>query len=57
MNVREGPSTDTFVVEKLKRGEAVSVAFEEGSEWARVTIQGDGLEGYVALRFLSPDTP
>ncbi len=57
VNVREGPSTDTFVVEKLKRGEAVSVAFEEGSEWARVTIQGDGLEGYVALRFLSPDTP
>lgn len=57
VNVREGPSTDTAVVEKLARGEAVSVSFEEGSEWARVTIQGDGMEGYVALRLLSPDAP
>lgn len=57
VNVREGPSTGTSVVDKLKRGEAVTVAFEEGSEWARVTIEGDGLEGYVALRFLSPDAP
>ena len=57
VNVREGPSTETSVVDKLKRGEAVLVAFEEGSEWAKVTIQGDGLEGYVALRFLSPEAP
>lgn len=57
VNVRQGPSTDTSVVEKLTRGEAVSVAFEEGSEWARVTIQGDGVEGYVALRLLSPTAP
>ena len=57
VNVREGPSTDTAVVEKLARGEAVSVSFDEGSEWARVTIQGDGVEGYIALRLLSPDAP
>jgi uncharacterized protein YgiM (DUF1202 family) len=57
VNVREGPSTDTSVVEKLTRGEAVAVVFEEGSEWARISIEGDGLEGYVALRFLAPDAP
>ena len=57
VNVREGPSTDTSVVDKLVRGEAVSVSFEEGSEWAYVSIEGDGLEGYVALRFLSPEAP
>ena len=57
VNVRQGPSTDTSVVEKLTRGEAVSVSFDEGSEWARVTIQGDGVEGYVALRLLSPTAP
>jgi hypothetical protein len=57
VNVREGPSTETSVVDKLVRGEAVSVSFEEGSEWAYVSIEGDGLEGYVALRFLSPDGP
>jgi len=57
MNVRQGPSTDTAVVERLTRGEAVSVSFDEGSEWARVTIEGDGVEGYVALRLLSPTAP
>ena len=57
VNVRQGPSTDTSVVDKLTRGEAVSVSFEEGSEWARVTIEGDGVEGYVALRLLSPTAP
>ncbi|GAB1361666.1 SH3 domain-containing protein [Rhodobacter sp.] len=57
VNVRQGPSTDAAVVDKLSRGEAVSVSFEEGSEWAHVRIEGDGLEGYVALRFLSPTTP
>ncbi len=57
VNVRQGPSTDASVVDKLSRGEAVAVSFEEGSEWAHVRIEGDGLEGYVALRFLSPTAP
>lgn len=54
VNVREAPTTDSSVMGKLTRGEAVSVRFEEGSEWAHVLIEGDGLEGYVAMRFLSP---
>jgi uncharacterized protein YgiM (DUF1202 family) len=57
VNVREGPSTETSIVDKLTRGEAVTVAFEEGSEWALVSIEGDGMEGYVALRFLTPEAP
>lgn len=57
VNVREGPSTETSIVDKLTRGEAVTVAFEPGSEWARVSIEGDGMEGYVALRFLAPEAP
>jgi uncharacterized protein YgiM (DUF1202 family) len=57
VNVREGPSTDAFIVDKLTRGEAVSISIVEGSEWAQVSIEGDGLEGYVALRFLSPEAP
>src|SRR5690606_1407060 len=57
VNVRGGPTTAAAVVEKLTRGEAVLVSFEEGSEWAHVRIEGDGLEGYVALRFLSPTAP
>lgn len=57
VNVRQGPSTGTSVVDKLTWGEAVTVSFEPGSEWAHVRIEGDGLEGYVALRFLSPEAP
>lgn len=56
VNVREAPTTDSSVMGKLTQGEAVSVSFDEGSEWAHVRIEGDGLEGYVALRFLSPAT-
>lgn len=57
VNVREGPSTDTSVVEKLRRGDAVAVLYEDGSEWARIALEGDVPEGYVALRFLAPEAP
>lgn len=53
VNVRQGPSTDTSVVGKLANGEAVTVVSLEG-DWARIMIEGDGLEGYVAARFLIP---
>ena len=26
-------------------------------QWAQIVIQGDGMEGYVALRFLTPEAP
>ncbi|MFZ1470147.1 MAG: SH3 domain-containing protein [Paracoccaceae bacterium] len=57
VNVRQDATTSSLVVEKLSRGEAVMVSFEEGSEWAKVTIEGDGLQGYIALRLLSPVAP
>lgn len=57
-NVREGPSKDFAVIEKLARGEAVSVvSATEGPEgWTLIRIEGDGLEGYVSNALLS-DTP
>ena len=57
LNVRSGPSTDDAVVGKLKRGEAMLVVAREGDEWARIRIEGDGIEGYVATRFLSAEVP
>ena len=57
LNVRSGPSTNTDVVGKLTRGEATLVVWREGDDWARIRIEGDGIEGYVAMRFLSPDMP
>lgn len=57
LNVRAGPSTDDEVVGKLSRGEAMLVVAREGDEWAQVRIEGDGIEGYVATRFLSAEVP
>jgi uncharacterized protein YgiM (DUF1202 family) len=57
VNVREGPSTESAVLGKLGTGEAALVITDVDGEWARIVIQGDGMEGYVAMRFLSPETP
>lgn len=55
VNVREGPGKDFAVIDKLSRGEAVTVvslaADPEG--WTLITIQGDGIEGYVSNALLS----
>jgi SH3-like domain-containing protein len=57
VNVRAGPSTDTEVVGKLASGEATLVVQAVDEEWARIVIQGDGVEGFVALRYLSAEAP
>ena len=57
VNVREMPSTDSGVLGKLTAGEAALLIADVDGEWARIVIQGDGLEGYVALRYLSPVAP
>ena len=57
LNVRAGPSTDDAVVGKLTRGEAMLMVAREGDEWARIRIEGDGIEGYVAMRFVSAEVP
>ncbi len=57
LNVRSGPSTNDEIVGKLTQGEATLVVWREGEDWARIRIEGDGIEGYVAMRFLSPNVP
>ena len=57
LNVRSGPSTDDAVVGKLSRGEAMLVVAREGEDWAQIRIEGDGIDGYVAMRFLTPNLP
>lgn len=54
VNVRLGPSTGTEVVGKLYDGETVRVIGTADSEWVEVAIEGDGIQGYVAARFLEP---
>lgn len=57
VNVRSGPSTEADVLGRLGNGEATLLVAAIDGDWARIVIQGDGVEGYVALRYLSPDAP
>lgn len=57
VNVRAEPSTEAEVLDRLGNGEAALLVAAVDSEWGRIVIQGDGVEGYVALRYLSPTFP
>ena len=57
VNVRSGPSTRNAVVGKLTHGEAVTVVWVEQNGWARVRVEGDGLDGYMAADFLTDTAP
>ena len=52
VNVRTGPSADTESLTKLDRGKAVMVLPSDTPGWSMIRIEGDGLEGYIASRFL-----
>lgn len=56
VNVRSGPSTRDEVVGRLTRGEAVTVVWLEDNGWARIRMEGDGVDGYMAMDFLA-DAP
>lgn len=57
VNVRAEPSTEAEVLGKLGSGEAALLVQAVDGEWARIVIQGDGVEGFVAMRYLSPEAP
>jgi uncharacterized protein YgiM (DUF1202 family) len=57
VNVRAEPSTEAEVVGKLTSGEATLMVQAIDDDWARIVIQGDGVEGFVAMRYLSAEAP
>ena len=57
VNVRAAPSTEAAILDKLGNGEATLMLEQVDADWARIVIQGDGVEGFVAIRYLSPGTP
>jgi pyruvate/2-oxoglutarate dehydrogenase complex dihydrolipoamide acyltransferase (E2) component len=57
VNLRAGPSTETAVIGRLTRREAVAVVGAAVDGWLRVRLEGDGGEGYVAARFLTDVAP
>lgn len=57
VNVRAEPSTEADIVGRLGSGEATLMVQAVDDEWARIVIQGDGVEGFVAMRYLSAEAP
>ena len=57
VNVREGPGTEHAVLDKLSRGVAATVVSLDRTGWAKIRIEGDGIEGYVSTDFLSQVAP
>jgi Bacterial SH3 domain len=57
VNVRSGPGTTHEVLGRLSRGEAATVVWTDDTGWAKIRIEGDGIEGFVSLDFLAPDAP
>lgn len=57
VNVRSGPSTRDGVVGKLTRGDEVTVVWIEENGWARVRVEGDGIDGFMSLDFLTDTAP
>lgn len=57
VNVRSGPSTSDPVVGRLGRGEAVTVVWVEDNGWARVLVEGDGIDGFMSMAFLGDTAP
>lgn len=57
VNVREGPGTAFPVVGKVVFGEATEILSDPADDWVRIRIQGDGIEGFMARRFLQDSEP
>lgn len=57
VNVREGPGRENPVLARLGRGEAVTIVSTDDAGWARIRIEGDGLEGFMSLEYLSSTAP
>lgn len=53
VNVRSGPSTSDDVLARLTRGEAVTIVALQDNGWAQIRIEGDGVEGFMSLDFLT----
>ena len=54
VNVRSGPSTSNPVLGQVVRAEIVRVVSDPTDDWVKIVIEGDGIEGYMSSRFLTP---
>lgn len=56
-NVRSGPSRNASVAGRVEGGEAVLVLWVEESGWARIRVEGDGVDGFVHTSLLTDLDP
>ncbi|MEM5476244.1 SH3 domain-containing protein [Pacificibacter sp. AS14] len=54
VNVRSGPSTSNPVLGQVEYSDVVRVISDPDSSWVKIVIEGDGVEGYMSSRFLTP---
>ncbi|SFK14824.1 SH3 domain-containing protein [Celeribacter neptunius] len=53
VNVRSGPSTANPVMGQVVHQEIVRVLSPVENGWVKISVEGDGVEGYMAAKFLT----
>ncbi|MFT6168382.1 MAG: hypothetical protein ACJAR9_000491 [Celeribacter sp.] len=54
VNVRSGPSTSNPVLGQVVRADIVRVVSNPANDWVEIIIEGDGIQGFMSSRFLTP---
>ncbi len=57
VNVRAGPSTDHAIAGGVEFGDAVEILSDPAAPWVHIRIQGAGVDGFMAGRFLQEIQP
>ncbi|WP_417242441.1 SH3 domain-containing protein [Celeribacter sp.] len=52
VNVRSGPSTSDEVLGQVVQADIVRVLTPASAGWVKISVEGEGVEGYMAARFL-----
>ncbi|RPE63249.1 SH3 domain-containing protein [Pacificibacter maritimus] len=53
VNVRSGPSTSNPVLGQVVKAEIVRVLSNPNDPWVQISIEGDGIEGFISSKFLA----
>lgn len=56
-NVRKAPSRNSSVTGRVEQGEALLVLWTEDNGWARIRVEGDGVDGFVHESLLTDTDP
>lgn len=53
VNVRSGPSTTNEVLGQVVHADIVQIISPAENGWVKILVEGDGVEGYMAAKFLT----